>query len=110
MGGEIFAITSGFWNFSSLAPTAAFVSISGRVLTPTGDGLYGAVLTLQTPSGSVFLSRSSPLGYYRFDAVEVGQAVLITVTSKRFTYDTRTLFIGDEVTELDFVPVECLWD
>lgn len=99
-----FAITSGFWNYTPLAPTAASVPISGRVLSPEGLGVPNAVLYLQTQEGSLLTTRSSSLGYYRFDAVIAGQSVLISVQSKRYSYASQVLMVSDEVTGLDFVP------
>jgi hypothetical protein len=98
------SLTSGFWNYTPLAPTAAPVSISGRVLTPTGGGLFNAVLYLQTRDGEIFVTRSGAFGYYMFDGIEVGQTVFISVESKRYTYAPRTIRLADVVTDLDFTP------
>lgn len=99
-----FALTSGFWNYNTLAPTAAPVSISGRVMTPTGAGLFNAILYLQTRDGEIFVTRSGSFGYYMFDGIEAGQTVFISVESKRYTYTPRTIQLADVVTDLDFTP------
>jgi hypothetical protein len=98
------SLTSGFWNFIPLAPTAAPVSISGRVMTPTGAGLFNAVLYLQTQDGEILATRSGSFGYYMFDGIEAGQTVFISVESKRYTYAPRTIHLADVVTDLDFTP------
>jgi hypothetical protein len=104
IGSGNFGITSGFWNYISLAPTAASVSISGRVVDTAGGGVANAILYMQTKEGSVFISRSSPLGYYQFESVEAGQTVLISVQARRYTYAPRTVLVADEITDLDFLP------
>lgn len=99
-----FALTSGFWNYTPLAPTAAPVSISGRVMTPTGAGLFNAILYLQTQDGETLATRSGSFGYYMFDGIAAGQTVFISVESKRYTYSPRTIRLADVVTDLDFTP------
>ncbi len=104
IGSGLFALSGGFWNYTTLAPTAASVSISGRVLTPAGAGLSNALLYLQTGGGELLVARSSSLGYYRFDGIEAGQTVLISVQSKRYTYTPRVVTTLDEISGLDFFP------
>jgi hypothetical protein len=104
IGAGEFGITSGFWNFTSLAPTAAGVAISGRVLNPTGSGVLNAIVLLHTQDGELRTARSSSLGYYRFDDIQVGQSVFISVESKLFVYQPRAFFVVDELAGLDFIP------
>jgi|SRR5688572_22016727 len=96
---------SGFW-VPELSPTAAGVSISGRVLAPSGAGLTNATVHLTGQSGETLVARTSSFGYYQFDDVEVGQTVIISVSSKRYIYAPRTLSLQDSVTDVDFLPVE----
>ena len=103
IGNGPFAVTSGFWNFTPLAPTAAHVSISGRVLSSSGIPISSAELFLQLQNGEIYLARSSSFGYYLFEGIAAGQSVFITVEHKRFTFEPRTVMVADNVTELDFV-------
>ena len=98
-----FAVTSGFWVFTPLAPTAALVSISGRVATPTGQAINNAVLFLQTQEGEIRVARSSSFGYYMFEDIVVGQSVFITVEHKQFTFEPRAVMVSDSITDLDFI-------
>jgi hypothetical protein len=99
-----FSITSGFWNYNALAPTAGHVSVSGRIVTPTGAGLVNATLYLQTHNGEILVTRSGSFGYYMFEDLEAGQTVFISVESKRYTYTPRTVIVADSITDLDFTP------
>jgi hypothetical protein len=92
-----FAIVDG------LSPTAATVSVSGRVFTPSGAGLRNAVVTLTDSNGVAVSARTASFGYYRFDNVEVGQTYVVSVASKRFTFTPRVISVTDELTDLDFV-------
>ena len=103
VGSGDFSITSGFWNFAALAPTAAQASISGRVLNASGTGVSNAALYVQTQDGELLIARSSSLGYYLFEGIEIGQTVFMTVEHKRFTFQPRTVTVADNVTDLDFI-------
>jgi hypothetical protein len=96
---------TGFWS-PELAPTAAGVSISGRVLASNGAGLMNATVYLLRPNGEILAARTSSLGYYQFDDIEVGQTVIISVTSKRYMYLARTVSVHDSLTDFDFSPLK----
>lgn len=85
------------------APTAAMVSLGGRVLTSDGRGVRNASVQLTDSTGTVRQVLTSSFGYYRFDDVSVGQTYVVAVASKRFAFTARTLTVADELTEVDFV-------
>lgn len=88
-----------------LAPSAANVSISGRVLTTNGSGLRNAIVSLTDEQGITRSTRTGTFGYYRFDEVQVGQTVVIHVQSKRFQFEPRVLTVSEVLTDLDFTPI-----
>lgn len=49
------------------APTAAEVSLSGRVMTADGRGLQNAIVLLTDETGNTRTTLTSSLGYYNFD-------------------------------------------
>lgn len=101
--GGIFAVRGGFWT-QPLAPSAAGVSISGRVLTPGANaGLRGATVLLTPTHGPSRTTLSTSFGYYRFDDLTVGETYVISVASKRFSFSPRVLSVVDNVTELDLI-------
>jgi len=90
--------------FTQFAPTAAHVSISGRVVTRDGLSISQASLVLTSQNGTVKTALTNPFGYFRFDDVEVGGTYLLEVAHKRFVFDTspRVLSVQDELTDIDF--------
>ena len=84
-----------------LAPTAAGVSVSGRVLIG-GRGLTNAVVTLTDQNGNVRSTRTSSFGYYRFDEVAAGQIYVVAIKSKRFQFAPQVVSITEDVSELNF--------
>lgn len=82
---------------------SAPVSVSGRVLTSTGRGVYNAIVTLTNSSGEVRSTITNPFGYYRFVGVAAGQTYTVRVRSKRYTFAPQIISPNNELTELNFV-------
>ncbi len=89
--------------FFALVPTAASASISGRVFAANGHGLRNAIVYLTDAGGNTRMTRTSAFGYYRFDEIEVGQTVIVSVSSKRFQFAPQIVTVNDELTNLDFI-------
>ncbi len=89
-----------------LAPTAASVSISGRVRTPIGRGLSNATVSLTDTSGTTRMARTNSFGYFRFNEIEAGQTVIVSVRSKRYQFEPRVLTVSEDLNDLDFVPMD----
>ena len=91
-----------FFVNDSLAPTAAGVSVSGRVLTPSGAGLTNAVVYLTTQNGESIQTRTTSFGYFSFEDIEAGQTVVVSIGSKRFTFTPQIVAVSDNVSDLEF--------
>lgn len=103
--GGNFNVVGGFWVEPVLIPTAAHVSVSGRVITQTGSGVNQVIVRLIALSGETKTILSSSLGYYRFTDVQVGETYIISVESKRYTFSqpmvVRTVL--EEISDLNFI-------
>ena len=101
--GATFDLHGGFW-FQNLAPTAAAVSITGRVTTSDGSGIRGVRLTLTSPDGARRTAIASTFGYYAFDGVEVGRTYVLEIAAKKYTFTnpTRVFSLQDHITGMDF--------
>jgi hypothetical protein len=100
--------TGQFSTYVVAAPSAASVSISGRVLTDTKRGLMNAAVYLTDASGTVHSARTSAFGYYRFADISAGQTVTILVVSKRYQFDAQAVTITEEIENLDFAASSLL--
>ncbi|HEX8248457.1 MAG TPA: hypothetical protein VF599_09820 [Pyrinomonadaceae bacterium] len=98
-----FTVKSGFFTPEPFAPTAASVSVSGRILTPEGNGLRNARVLLTDAQGNTRAVISSSFGYFRFVEIEVGQAYILTVASKRYQFAAQTLIVSEEIADLNLV-------
>ncbi len=87
-----------------LSPTAASVSINGRVTTADGRGIRNVQVTMVEGSGAVRVILTRTFGHYRFDHVPVGQTVVILISSKQFIFaqPTQVLIVTEDVNYIDF--------
>ena len=99
-----YKVESGFWQ-SALAPTAAGVSVTGRVIAADGRGVRNASVVLVDQSGNTKYARTGSFGYYHFQDLESGQTAIISVNSKRFQFLTQFVLLNDNLTGIDFIAV-----
>jgi hypothetical protein len=101
-------ITCWFTN-STLTPTAAPASVSGRVMSSEGMGLRGVYVTItdaQTGQSRTVLTNS--FGNYTFNDLEVGGFYMLSVVSKRYQFDTpvRSFSLTSDLVGVDFIASE----
>ncbi|HTH50296.1 MAG TPA: hypothetical protein VL501_00085, partial [Pyrinomonadaceae bacterium] len=89
---------------SANAPTAAAVSVSGRVLNSAGLGVRGTPVNIVDPQGNSRAIMTNAFGYYKFDQVQSGENYVMWVTSKQYRYSPQVLEVKDELTGIDFYP------
>lgn len=87
------------------APTAAGVTVSGRVLTLDGRGLTNARVVITDSTGNSRTTITSSLGYYRFDDVDAGQMYVISVVSKRYEFQQQVVMVVEELENLNFTAL-----
>ena len=92
----------GMLSAAPAAPTAAAVSISGRVITPQTLGLTNALVTLTDSAGNSRTVKTGKSGGYRFENVEAGATYVLTVSSKRYTFAAQIITANENLTEVNF--------
>ncbi len=83
--------------------TAADANLGGRVTSQSGRPISGARVALLNNVGNVTFALTNPFGYFRFEGIPTGETYVVNVISKRYTFQSRVINFGDEVTSLDFV-------
>ena len=71
-----------------------------------GQGIRNARVTITGNSlREPIVTTTGSFGYYSFENLEAGQTYIITVNSKRFTFQapSRVITLTDNVTDADFV-------
>ena len=84
-----------------LAPTAAPVNISGRILSSSGRGVSKAVVKLTDIDGNVRYSVTNPFGYYRFTQVPTGNGYIVNIETKRMQFPTLFIDVTQELNNLN---------
>ncbi len=92
-------------DFQMFAPTAAAVSISGRVVLPTDLGLLNARITLTDSSGNSRTVLTGKFGKFKFNDVAVGESYVISVSARNYIFAPQVFNLTGEINELVFMPV-----
>jgi hypothetical protein len=93
-----FGVHGGFWQ-SLLAPTAAMVSISGRVVSADGSPIIRARVLLNDGSGIIRSAVTNNFGNFSIYGVEVGQTYLISASAKEHRFVPQVLSLTDQVAD-----------
>jgi photosystem II stability/assembly factor-like uncharacterized protein len=94
----------GVWQIQALVPSAANVSVSGRV-TANGSGVSRSTITMTDAQGNPRRAITNAFGYYRFDEVAVGQTCVIQAVSKKYHFAPQVVFVEND-TNVDFAPFD----
>ncbi len=91
-----------------LAPSAGDVTVEGRVVTSSGAGIRNVYVILVEGDGTVHRTITGNFGYFRFDDLEAGQSVVLSVVSKRFTFanPTRVLTLKESIGDVNWISNE----
>ena len=102
-----FTVRSGFFTPEVFTPTAAGVSVSGRVRMINGKGIRNVLITLTESDGTTRVTLSGFSGSYRFSEVAAGQTVILNATAKRFTFSqpTQVLSLTGDESGIDFIGI-----
>jgi hypothetical protein len=89
----------------ALSPTAASLVLSGRVTNASGQGIRGALITVEGGGlESPRVALSSSFGYFGVEGLAIG-TYLITIHSKGhiFADPSRSVMLADNLSGFDFV-------
>lgn len=105
LGGE-FANVPHDGRITIVGPTAADVSVSGRILNSQGRGVTNATVTIR--GGSIAAPRvvtTGRSGSYSFSGLTAGETYVITAAARRFAFSSasRVVILSDDLFDVDFV-------
>jgi hypothetical protein len=88
-----------------MVPTAALVSVGGRVTTAGGNGIRNAHVILANHAGEIRTTITGSFGYFRFGEVAAGETYILTLRSKHYQFSngTRVLFVAESVNDILFI-------
>ncbi|MEJ7862507.1 MAG: right-handed parallel beta-helix repeat-containing protein [Pyrinomonadaceae bacterium] len=85
-----------------LGTTAASVSVSGRVLSSRGRGVFNAVVHLTNQMGEIQTTRTNSSGYYTFQEVAAGESYIFNVYAKRYQFNPQVIALTADLDGLNF--------
>ena len=90
-------------NLNILGPSAAGVSISGKVLNANGQAISRAFVLITNANGEQQTARTNTFGYYLFSEIPAGQTYVMAVRSKQYTFASTLLIMATEdIADADF--------
>jgi hypothetical protein len=96
----------GMWQIPAAPPTAANVSISGKVLTANGAGIANATVQLTDSRGGLRTLKTNSFGNYRFESVASGETYTISVAAKKYQFTARVISVNDDIADFNFISSE----
>lgn len=87
-------------------PTAASVTVAGRVVDATGRGLSGVRVSIDGASGSSQSVSTSSFGYFQFEGIEAGRSYVINASHKRHTFAAQALTVMEQITDLQMIALD----
>lgn len=102
--GEVDSL-SPFMIAERLAPTAALVSVKGRVLSSDGRNIPNALISITDSNGTKQTTRTNPFGYYRFTDLTAGEIYIFSIYSKGYTFNPATIAVtvNEDLSNINFV-------
>lgn len=103
------ASTTGISQFSDWTliapsiPTAALVSVDGRVISPQGQSVSGASVIMTDQNGQQFYSRTNPFGYFHFKEIEAGNNYVVNVQHKSYRFTPQVVNVTEDITNLTII-------
>ncbi len=93
-----------YLNGVTLAPTAANVIVSGRVISASGRGVAGARVSIVNSNGNETMAMTNAFGYFRLPNILAGAVYVISVNSKNYTFNNspQVLSVNGDLNDLIF--------
>ncbi|HEX8367608.1 MAG TPA: carboxypeptidase regulatory-like domain-containing protein [Pyrinomonadaceae bacterium] len=86
-----------------LAPTAASVSVSGRVLDANGAGISKARVSIIDRNAAERVALTNQFGYYQFEAIAVGAVYVVSAGHKNYQFTSRFITVLEETDGVNFI-------
>ncbi|MCY7345948.1 MAG: carboxypeptidase-like regulatory domain-containing protein [Pyrinomonadaceae bacterium] len=98
------SVSTNYRTMIQAGPTAADVSVGGRVLNGK-RGIASAQVVLTDQNGNARTALTNPFGYFRFENVPVGETYIVSVRDKRYEFAPQVVSLTEEFTNLIFAPI-----
>ena len=80
------------------APTAGPVTVSGKVVDQSGQGISNARVSLTDESGSTFSAVTNTAGNFTITEVPSGETYILNVSHKRYRFTSQVIGLSEDYT------------
>ncbi len=94
--------------FCGLAPTAANVSLAGRVTDDNGDPIGRVSIDVSDGAGVKRSAVTNAFGYYLVDELPAGRTYIVEASHKRYAFAPGAVALNDNVTDHNITPISSL--
>ena len=93
------------WAIAAITPTAANVSVGGRILTINGRAIKNAFVFIQSQNGEIKTVRTNQFGYYRISDIMAGETYIFSVRHRHYQFvdNPRVVSVSDSINGLNFI-------
>lgn len=88
----------------ALVPSAAPVSLSGRVMDQYGRGLSRVAVSIADGTGYSQTAITNTFGYYRMKDIPSGNFYLVSAKAKGYRFSPQVISLEDSVSGFDLIP------
>ena len=88
------------WAIGNLAPTAASVTVSGKVVSSRGRAASRTIIRITDKQGNTRTATTNQFGYFRFDDIEVGETYVVSAFSKVASFTPQVITVNESITNL----------
>ena len=85
---------------------AAQVSISGRVMTASGNGIARTQVILVRSNGQIYSAVTNSFGYYMFNEVSVGETYTLSANHREYQFNSRLLEVNEDIADANIIALE----
>jgi hypothetical protein len=89
--------------YINTTPTAAGLSISGRVMTSNGRALSRVKILLTDQKGETIVKTSNNFGYFSFDELTAGNTFVINAFTKLYQFTPQVVTLFDSINGLNLI-------
>ncbi len=83
-----------------VAQAAANATITGRVLSASGQPVSNVTVTISNGGGVIQTATTGGFGYFTFTGIATGQNYTINVSSKRFSFTPQNVSVSGDISDL----------
>ena len=93
------------WTVGTLAPLAANVTVSGRVVTAARKAVPNATVTLTSSQGAAYSVTTNQIGRFVLPDVPAGDSYIVTISARRYRFIPQVLNLENDLTGVTFSAI-----